>query len=341
MAAKTDIECERLLLDCETLPENWNGAYGITDQRRQAFLSDARHSDSFYKANSETAMTVFMLGRLGQWEQARLLNDIQPGATPRNKDGSWSSAFFEQFRNTPRASASPRNSALGGFMAERTGIEPNRMANLFLLFEVGTFNNAFNGGKTIRNPSFLDVKGEWSRFDAIVICPIARILLFIESKVESDGTRGASGHEIPQQIRNVETAFFLTTLPDSLYSGWDFRYILLCPKATAKLDKECERFFADRHVSDLEKYDRYLSDVANAKKVHAGRVDYREQWQEFRGTLSKRLAIVYWSEMMDALCKSGFDRKNYLHRLSSIDRHDQTIVAATKTRWDAAGIEQY
>lgn len=339
MAAKTDIECERLLLACETLPENWNVAYGITDSRRRAFLSESGHSDSFFKPNSETAMTVFMLGRLGQWEQARMVNDIQSGATPRNKDGSWSSAFFKRFAS-PWTSTSPRNSALSRFMAERLALEPNGMADSILLFEVRTFNNAFNGGMTIRNPSFLVVEKKWSRFDALVICPIARILLFIESKVESDGTHGASGYETPQPIRNVETAFFLTTLPDSQYFGWDFRYMLLCPKAAVGVSKECEQFFAGRHDGDLNGYDSYLSDATNTVRICADRAGFREQWQELRATLNKRLAVVHWNEMMDALCKSGFDRKNYLQGLSSIDRHDETIVAATKSRWAAAGVEE-
>jgi hypothetical protein len=88
MPELTEIDRERLLLDCDTLPSYWHFAYGITDDRRKALLQKASHPDSFFKPTSETAMTVFMLGKLEGWEQSTLINDVETGNTPRKRDGA-------------------------------------------------------------------------------------------------------------------------------------------------------------------------------------------------------------------------------------------------------------
>jgi hypothetical protein len=203
------------------------------------------------------------------------------------------------------------------------------------MFEIEIFNNAFNGGKAIRNPSFLLVPKKWSRFDALVILPAHHILLFIESKVGSDGTHGASGHETIQPIRNLEAAFFLTTLPESQYRGWDFRYLLLCPKSADGKRKQCEEFFLGGYGDELDRYDNHLLNENTA--VCAERAGYTKPWQQIRPLIKDRLAVVYWSQMMDALCKAGFDRNVYLQKLSFIDA---SIAEATKRRWIAAGIAE-
>lgn len=329
---------ERLMLDAPSLPEHWNCAYAVTKARRNAFLSSARHPDSFFKPTSETATTVFMLGRLEGWAQAQLALSDQAISTPRGKDDTWSPSFFKRFASDWN-SHSPRFSPLGSFLAERLALDPNLLGDPFLLFEVRTFNNAFNGGKTIRNPSFLAVSGEWSRFDALVIFPIARTLVFFECKVESDGTHGASGHELAQPIRNLETAFFLTVLSDSQYCGWDFRYVLLCPRNELGGAKECERFFVDGHASELAKYDGYLSSASNALLLCPSRTTFHPQWQSLRENLKDKLAIIYWNDLLDAICEGGFDPNRYFEQIDPIAKDGQSLVIATKQRWNAAGLK--
>lgn len=326
------------MLDADSLEMHWNCAYAVTEPRRKAFLSSASHSDSFFKPNSETATTVFFLGRLEGWAQAKLALSGQASSTPRGEDDVWSPPFFKPFGSNWHSS-SPRFSPLGTFLAERLALDVNQLGDPFLLFEVRTFNNAFNGGKTIRNPSFLVVKNEWSRFDALAIFPIARTLVFFESKVESDGTHGAGGYDLPQPIRNLETAFFLTTLPDSQYRGWDFRYVLLCPRNALGASKECERFFVDGHTDELTKYDQRLLDIANASRICSSRASFRPQWQLLRETLRSKLAIIYWSELLDALRQQGFEPNRYFEQIAPIEKHGQSLMIATKRRWQLAGLE--
>src|ERR1051326_5852270 len=97
MTNMTDLDAERCLLDCDKLPHCWHLAYGIKDRRREALRQKATHSDSFFNPTSETAMTVFMLGRLEGWEQAQLANKAEAGIVPRRKSGDWCDTFFRRF----------------------------------------------------------------------------------------------------------------------------------------------------------------------------------------------------------------------------------------------------
>jgi hypothetical protein len=339
-----ELELERLLLDCEALPLGWNYSYGITDDRRRAFLSSSRHPDSFLNPTSETAMTMFMLARLDNGEQAHLIDADFNGSSPRDRAGNWSNAFFNRF-GTPRWNSPtdpPRRGPLGEFFANQFGFDDHSAADPFLLLEVKTFNNAFNGGQTVRNLSFLVVKGEWSRFDALVILPAARTLVFIESKVGSDGKHGAGGHDVKQQVRNVETIFFLTNLPDSQYRDWKFRYVLLCPGAAVpQARKDCESFFQNQgHVRDLDGHDAVLKTLHESKNpdLNVGRYELRDKWADFRRDLDSKLLVLTWNQMMQALCDAGFDPVRYLDRLSRLEADLPGIVNATSERWRTSGI---
>lgn len=325
------LEREKIILDADDLAEDWNLAYAITPDRRKALLDDARrHPDSFFNATSETAMTVFMLGRLDKWSQAKLPGDEHP----RSRNG-WNKAFFSRFA-APWNCSSPRTSTLGTFLAERLGLNHKSVVDSFLLFEVRTFNNAFNGGSTIRNPSFLRVDGEWSRFDALVILPAAETLVFIESKVGADGIHGAAGHDVPQPIRNLETAFFVTTLPESQYEGWSFRYMLLCPKAAGGTIRD---FVEGAFEQPLLNYDTLLS--TPTAQLHADRGKYRESWMALRDNLPQHFAVVHWDDVLNALCDSGFDPSSYLRNLATIQPSGDELVAATRGRWGIAGIPSH
>jgi hypothetical protein len=192
----TNIRCERLILDGPDLPQDWYLAYGLTKDRRSRFLNEPTHSDSFFKRTSETAMTVFTLGRLEGWMQAQLVTSGVSEQIPRTSDG-WNNSFFKRL-TSPWNSATHRSSALSELLSMKLGLPSESTKDLFLMFEVKTFNNALNGGKTIRNPSFLEVPGEWSKFDALVVLPFAKTLVFFECKVNADGTHGASGYDLPQ-----------------------------------------------------------------------------------------------------------------------------------------------
>jgi hypothetical protein len=338
MAKLTNIRCEKLILDTQALPPNWNAAYGITQRRKNALLSDASNPNSFFNPTSETAMTVFMLGKLEGWGQAQLAHNHRPGCTPRNLDDGLDTEFFQRFAG-PWISSSPRENGLGVFLAKRLSLNPTAMADPFLLFEVSTSSDAFNGGKTITNASFLVVDGESSCFNAITILPAARTLVFFDSKVEADGTHGASGHDLAQPLQHLETAFFLTTLPESQYCGWDFRYVLLCPRNAAKASKDCERFFLDGNDSQLNEYDLHLSNPATSKSISSNRTAYRPQWDVLRGKLKQHLEVIYWDDIMAELISLGFAPQNYLQNLAAIDRHDNKLVRATKRRWAVTGIE--
>jgi hypothetical protein len=338
MAKLTNIRCEKLILNAADLPSNWHAAYAMTQRRRTSLLGEVSNSSSFFKATSETAMTVFMLGQFEGWGQAHLTVEHKAGSTPRDLDDGLNREFFQRFAS-PWASSTPRVSPLGGFLSDRLAIDPDTVADPFLLFELSTFSDAFNGGKAVQDPSFLKGNGESSCFDAITILPAARTLVFFESNLDVDGTHGARQHNVEQSIRHLEAAFFLTTLPESQYCGWDFRYVLLCPKNSTKTGKEFERFFTDGNNSHLDEYELRLADPENLQNLCPSRAAYRLQWDTLRSRLSQHLSVIYWSDIMAELVELGFDPQNYLRNLAAIDRHDNRLVPATKRRWTTAGIE--
>ena len=332
----TEEEAEKILLNAPSLPPGWQAAYGMTEARRKALLQSADHPESLLRDNSETALTCFMLGNLEGWQQSLLIEKAVPGTTPRKRRGSWDPEFFRRC-SKGWDSESPRSSRLAKFLANCCNVKPEKMGDCYLLFEVKTHNRALNGGVEIRNPSFLKVEREWSRFDALVICPVARTLIFIESKLEADGNHGAANHETPQPVRILEAAFFLTTAEESLFKGWDFRCLLLCP---AKGSTNVEKFFGGRFEEALDKHDKY---VANNPKMRCdSRSSYLDKWKELRGTLKSKLAVSHWNDVMLALEEAGdnrrFNSEAFLREAGKVELHGVNAGGSASRRWAIAGV---
>ena len=89
----TDIELLRLLLNCNNLTDNWNYYYGITKERRKALtIKKKKGNDYFFNSNSETALTLFMLGNLDGWKQ------IGRSMVPPRVYSGWNKTFFDDIQ---------------------------------------------------------------------------------------------------------------------------------------------------------------------------------------------------------------------------------------------------
>lgn len=224
------------LLNCQSLPQDWHCSYGVTIGRTTALTRAASDSNSLFNRRSETALSLFALGNLDRWGQIGKLT-----ATPRDGQSRWNEQWFTDLRSgkLPYNAAAYKAECWGEFL--RAYFPNDRLPkNSVLLFELEIMNQAFHPAKGDRTKafnclSFLQIPDHkaWSQFDAVLIAPQEQkgLLYFIEAKLGSDVSLGTTAYPYVNQIvRNLEAAFLLTNHDDSQYKGWDFRYLLVCPR---------------------------------------------------------------------------------------------------------------
>ncbi len=214
---------------------NWFLYYGITQTRYNKLNGTGKYG--VFNPCSETAKTLCFFGNLDDWQQ---IDTLSP--TPRklhNKNG-WNSEFFENIRNgsSNLTKIKSKCDLWYNFISKNiTDIKHKDFKNSILLFEFELMLDAFHevNSEPFKKLSFLDissfVKTKWSKFDAILILPDIKRFICFECKLDSDISRTTNDFPLINQIfRNLESVFLLTKHEDSLYSGWDFNYIFVCPK---------------------------------------------------------------------------------------------------------------
>lgn len=336
-----NLELEKLMLDAPNLEDHWNYAYGVTVTRRNALSNEDERDGSFFNDGSETATTLFFLGRLDGWSQASLWTDDESWL-PRNRQSSWNKEFFQRLVNY-NSTSSKRTGQLGEFLGEKLGFSEETRGCSFLVFEIEVHNDALNCGKTIQNPSFLKVERRWSQYDALLVFPIAEILVFIEAKVNSKKAHGTKDYpDVPQPVRNVEAAFFITKLKESKYKDWDFRYMLICPKSENGAGSEIEKFFGngkEGHGQVLRQYTEKYLDKKDPAVLRDQLGLYLEDWKNLQDELDEKLLVVTWDDLLAELkATHDFDPKSYFHKIANIPVLGDKLCEATKERWRAANL---
>ncbi len=104
-ATVSDLDLLRGFLACDDLAHNWYDSYGVRKARSDALTRRSNRkagysSDSFINPNSETALTLFLLGTTDGWRQVNAFRH-----SPRVTGKDWNRKFFADLLNTSASHA--------------------------------------------------------------------------------------------------------------------------------------------------------------------------------------------------------------------------------------------
>ncbi len=330
------LEDHRLLLNSDKLETDWNLYYGLTDNRSKSLLNKKDHKNSFYNSNSENSLTLFVFGNLDDWSQNGNLK-----LKPRDDRSRWSKNFFDSLRSGEKLYKGSKNSKnlLKKSIESNLDLTGLDMTDSVLLFEFSVMNSSFHGGETFRKLSFLDLKytNRWVKFDAVLILPSEKLFIFIESKMESDiSTSTARYPKVNQIIKGLESAYLLTNHKDSLYEGWDFRYVITCPRVINEYNMTYYNYITKYIGKNLVEY----NDLINKEYPEdINESCYPKYFGGFLKEVRDKISMVYWDEITKYL----FDQDdnffmNYLKRVEkNLDEKEK--FKAIKTRFKRANLK--
>jgi hypothetical protein len=329
--------CLQAILDAPALPNQWYLSYGLTEARRDALTDGSRHSDSFLNPNSETALTLFTLGRLDCWVQCGGLL-----TNPRTENG-WNTQLFDNLRANETNLApghQPFMTPLRQFLAGVLGVQADDLGDAILMFEFEARNNAFHGGTALETLSFLDIAQKWSAFDALLMLPRIKRFIFVESKLGADiGRKTAHYPLINQATRNLESAFFLCRHPDSLYcqGEWDFTYLLICPQR----EFDYRATYYSCVFQDLHNHLRLHGDILrNEYTGQANQQRINDLFARFQTEVPDRIMVTHWSVLWNLLHQHGFDFDAYEENLTAHCGADADLaIHAARNRLRIAGVD--
>jgi len=343
----------RTLLDADTLPDMWYCRYGMTQDRAQSLTRESTDPNSFLNPLSETALTLFMLGKLDNWFQASANMPIRPRVNSR-----WNREFFQVFKkeesqpNSQAQEHQPKRSAeeyqgkwpakerpLANWAASLSRCAPAKATDAILLFEFEVYNSALAAEEGELCPvSFLAVSQAWCKFDAVIILPKAKHLIFVESKLTSDMSRDTTYFPlVSQAIRGWESAFLLTRCKQSVFWRWTYNNVLLCPREQFK----CRGAYYAYVYSDPEGHVARFRDVLSYKYgTNRKRIHLSSLLEEFQHAVGKAVKVVHWDELARRLELSTGRISRYLARLpdgGGLD--DNSARKAAAKRFRHAGID--
>lgn len=339
-----NLTLEKQLLNCRTFKEDWNLFYGITSKRRDKIsCTNVENHDSFFNKNSETALTLFILGNVDGWKQIGALK-----THPRRKDkqNDWNEEFFDKirgsqdvFNNAPTSDVLWTNNRK--WKEQIFECEDMHLQKSILLFEFGIPNKAFHSKDDRRfvDLSFLDIsrrRGIWSRFDALLIIPSKQRFIFFEAKYKSDESKDTKKYPVSQIIRNLESAFLLTNNQDSLYNNWDFKYVFICPRRI--YHDKLTLYSSSLEIDDIKKNISYHKEIIEKNYKSFINKNCYQNYYEFEKETPKRIYKIFWDELGNILQTKHPDFfQNYFNNLSKagLVEHVENI----KERFSIAGIK--
>lgn len=285
----------------------WHLSYGLTEDRQSA-LPDSSHNDGLTNPNSETSLTLFVLGNADNWEQienlAVLPRTITRTGTQQNV--AWNRHFFDNVRserNNFHPNRKKVNHLWDVMLADNLyESDCSALNNSYLLFEFEIMNSKFHSISTgvFKKLSFFDIasKPRWSQFDALLILPTIKRLIFIESKLWSDVSETTTEYPINQICRNLESAFLLTNHGDSLYRDWDFAYLFISPSEKYNFrTKNYETYLNIFQNGEIEP----IESLYTNKATKSYRKDNNEYFDSFCGNISKHIYRFYWDQLGNIL----------------------------------------
>lgn len=350
----SDLDLLRVFLACGSLPHNWYDSYGVRKARSDALTKRSTRkagysSDSFINPNSETALTLFMLGATDGWQQ---VNTFRQSPRPRVAGKDWNQKFFANLRAAPAKSANStlwRHHTGDGSLFCNDVIEWNK---LILLFEVEIAGKAFHQ-RAVNEEKFADVSflkvddlKKWSKFDAVLIDPVNKWLYFIEAKLKSDASTGTKKYpHVNQIVRSLEAAFWLTTHPESKYRDWKFRYAFISPRLIHDYKLRYYAFAFNAVDEMLTNYGRLLRDIySNDLRLDA--VTFEQRFSEFQEKARESVRVVNWGtfgkvllDQRPQLWDGYFDRIRGLYAEVRPEGNAEKVVQNIKKRLRVAGVE--
>jgi hypothetical protein len=262
-------------------------------------------------------LTAFVLGRLDQWAQAtgKLIE------SPRLSNG-WNQYLFSTIAmgRSPFTEL-PTLTPLRTLISETLGIDQTDALASLMVLELDLYNNQLNAGNKLTQFDFKGKKSGAPQMDAVVFIPTVKTILFIEAKLDSDL------HD-EQIMRILQAAFFLTHHRKSQfkYYGWKFHFVLLCPEI----------------VQDSKmKYAPYLLDAGGYIRGRCEAIRpideaQRREFESFSDMAAASASHWYWSELVNRLVKSGWDRDKYHQKLR--DCGEDELAKASINRLKLAGV---
>jgi len=217
-------------------------------------------------------------------------------------------------------------------------------ATLFFEFEI--MNSEFhkiNGG-AFTSLSFLNIHGykKWGAFDAFMIVPAIRpteqfrgAFVGIEAKLASDISRHTKRFRYVNQImRNVEAGYWLTHHHESLYQGWQFHYLFVCPKSDFEMKAAHYAWMLADDVKRREACDNYRQILS----FHRASVD-EQQFGAFSRLFQNQVTVLHWDQIANVL-RQQEPRflENYFDALAA-GTGLSTIIGNTRLRLLRAGVE--
>lgn len=353
-ATASDLDLLRAFLACGGLPHNWYDSYGVRKARSDALTRRSTRkagysSDSFINPNSETALTLFVLGNTDGWRQVNAF-----GQSPRVAGKDWNYTFFADLLagslgGRDAGNALWRHHAGEGTLFRDDMVEWN---DLIVLFEVEVAGKAFHQ-RTVKEDKFTDLSflkvddlKKWSKFDAVLIDPINKCLYFIEAKLRSDSSTGTKKYpHVNQIVRSLEAAFWLTTHPDSKYHGWRFRYVFVSPRLIHDYKLRYYAFALDAVDAMLGNYHRLLREVYG-DDLRLDPPTFEQRFTEFREKAREAVRVVHWDAFgkvflghRPQVWDGYFDRIRGLYSQVRPDGNPDKIIGYIKKRLRVAGIE--
>ncbi|MFW5927711.1 MAG: hypothetical protein ACOCSL_00815 [Thermoplasmatota archaeon] len=336
MSKEERIEIYRTLMGAGNLERDWNLYYGLTQNRSMSLLKEKDHKNSFFNSKSENSLTLFILGSLEGWQQADTLR-----LKPRDNKSRWSQEFFDSLRDGEVLydSGKGKKTLFKELLENNLGLNKIDSSGSTLLFEFSVMNSSFHNGETFRKLSFLDLSGmnSWVKFDAVLILPSEKLFIFFESKLDSDISRTTTNYpQVNQILRGLESAYLLTNHEDSLYDGWDFRYVVICPRVINEYNLTYYNYIANNTGKNLMKYNdlinRDFSDCVNESC-------YPKYFGEFVKEVRDKISMIYWDELTHYLLKrnDNFFVKYFKKMENAIG--DRGKVKAVKNRLKKANVK--
>jgi|GEM_PF-3545191 len=325
--------------------EDWILKYGLTEDRKKALVEGPKDAsgkkskipkDSLFKPNSETALTLFMLGNLDGWKQ------LQPNRPyPRQNGDSWDPDFFFSFNlvTQDKVDDPPRPDQLWEKLFGKLNWSKST-----LLFEFEVMNSAFNNykeGGVFKDLSFLNLKANdcWSAFDAFMIVPsetpgLKGTLIGFEAKLGSDISLGTKDFLYVNQImRNLETGYWLTHHEHSQWKGWNFEYVFICPENDFKMKANYYSWMLADEASKKQALNCYkkVLELHYKEKENAKSASFLEEnFDKFSSWALKHLTVIHWACLGNLFEKDFFTK--YLNKFTT------DVKKSLRDRFIRAGI---
>lgn len=336
----TNLRILKHLLNCNNLTDDWNlSYYGIRKERSDALIN-RKHPDSFFNPLSETALTLFLLGNVDEWKQIGALK-----TTPRDRDYKWSKNFFDNIRRSQdNYDTFPSREVLWAYNKEWKekifAREADKLQKSILLFEFEMMNSAFHSvqNRAFKELSFLNIRNlrKWSKFDAVLIVPGEKLFVFFESKFTSDISQTTKEYPYINQImRNLESAFLLTNHQDSLYKGWKFKYVIICPRKTIQYKLTYYTYVLDCIEENILLYKEIIE---KEYKSSINKGCSPKYFESFVRQIPECIYKIYWDELGKVLKdkeKNFFF--NYFNRLKEASLKKEDVENINK-RFREVGI---